>query len=391
MSYPVGKMRDMTAELVVPALAELRRRRSVKWRTFPDDVLPLFVAESDYDLAPPVAEAVQAAIRLSDTGYAAPGAELGKAYSGFAERRWGWTVDPEQVTAVPDVEIGVIELLRVLTRPGDAVAISPPVYPPFFDWAPESGARLLEVPLARDDDGYRLDLAAIEAAFATHPAVYLLCNPQNPVGRVHTADELAELVRLATAYRVVIVSDEIHAPLVLPGATFTPLLSVPGAAGIAVSVVSASKAFNLAGLKCAAVVTAGRRMATAVERFPRDMDGRTGHLGVIASVAAFTDGDPWLAALLHTLDARRTQLGALLRDRLPAISWVPSQATYLAWLDCSALGPDAREVFLSRGRVAVEPGLRFGAVGAGHVRFNFGTSPSIVDDAVARMAAAVAG
>jgi cystathionine beta-lyase len=196
---------------------------------------------------------------------------------------------------------------------------------------------------------------------------------------------------LATAYRVVIVSDEIHAPLVLPGATFTPLLSVPGAAGIAVSVVSASKAFNLAGLKCAAVVTAGRRMATAVERFPRDMDGRTGHLGVIASVAAFTDGDPWLAALLHTLDARRTQLGALLRDRLPAISWVPSQATYLAWLDCSALGPDAREVFLSRGRVAVEPGLRFGAVGAGHVRFNFGTSPSIVDDAVARMAAAVAG
>jgi len=383
----------MTAELTVAPLAELRRRRSAKWRTFPDDVLPLFVAETDYDLAPPVDQALREAIARSDTGYSAVDAELGKAYAGFASRRWGWEVDPAQVTGVTDVGVGVVELLRVLARPGDTVAISPPVYPPFFSWVPEAGARLLEVPLARDDSGYRLDLGALEAAFATHPAAYLLCNPQNPVGRVHTAAELAELVRLARRYRVPIISDEIHAPVVLPGAAYTPMLTVPGAAGTAVSVVSASKAFNLAGLKCAAIVTASPGMAQAVGRCPAEVRERTGHLGVIASVAAFTDGDPWLATLIETLAARRAQLGDLLAARLPALRWTPPEATYLAWLDCSALGRDEepRELFLAEGRVAVEPGTRFGARGPGYVRLNFATSPEILDEATARMAAAVRG
>ena len=193
-------------------------------------------------------------------------------------------------------------------------------------------------------------------------------------------------------YRVTVVSDEIHAPLVLPGATFTPILTVPGAAEVAVSVVSASKAFNLAGLKCAAVVTGARTMAEAVGRFPPDARWRTGHFGVLASVAAFTDGGPWLDRLLATLDARRAQLGELLTDRLPRLRWQPPQATYLAWLDTSAVGPDdtARELFLEHGRVALEPGLRFGAAGAGHVRLNFGTSAEILDEATARMAAALA-
>jgi cystathionine beta-lyase len=210
---------------------------------------------------------------------------------------------------------------------------------------------------------------------------------------VHNADELAALARLARHYRVTVVSDEIHGPLVLPGATFTPMLSVPGAADVAISVVSASKAFNLAGLKCAAVVTGSPAMAAVVGRFPPDARWRTGHLGVLASVAAFRDGGPWLDLLLTTLAARRTQLGGLLRDHLPMVGWHPPQATYLAWLDCRKLGTDnePRELFLDRGRIAVEPGLRFGAAGAGHVRLNFGTGPDILEEAVTRMAAAVAG
>jgi cystathionine beta-lyase len=221
----------------------------------------------------------------------------------------------------------------------------------------------------------------------------VLCNPHNPVGRVHTADELAALIRLARIYRVTVVADEIHAPLVLPGATYTPILTLPGAAEVAVSVVSASKAFNLAALKCGAVVTGSRRMADLVSRFPPDARWRTGHFGVLASVAAFTDGGPWLDQLLATLDARRTQLGRLLAERLPQLRWQPPEATYLAWLDTSAVGPDdtARDVFLERGRVALEPGLDFGAAGAGHVRLNFGTSAEIIDEATARMAAALAG
>lgn len=383
----------MSAELSVAPLSELRRRRSAKWRTYPQDVLPLPVAEMDFDLAPPIRDALREAVDASDVGYSAAAPALGDAFAGFATARWGWEVDPESVTAITDVGVGVVELLRVLTRPGDVVAISPPVYPPFFDWTPEAGARLLEVPLTCGGEGWRLDLEALEAAFATHPAAYVLCNPHNPVGRVHSSDELAALVRLARNYRVPIISDEIHAPVVLPGATFTPLLTVPGAAEVAVSVVSASKAFNLAGLKCAAVVTASQAMAQVVGRFPPDARWRTGHLGVIATVAAFRDGGPWLDQLLTTLAARRTQLGDLLHDRLPMVTWHPPEATYLAWLDCRKLGRDdePRDLFLNRGKVALEPGLRFGAAGTGYVRLNFGTSAEILDEATARMAAVASG
>lgn len=372
------------------SLETLRKRRSAKWRTYPADVLPLAVAEMDCSLAPPITAALREAVDAADTGYSAAQPDLGAAIAGFAARRWGWELDPAAITAVTDVGVGVVELLRMLTRPADAVVISPPVYPPFFQWPVEAGAQLREVPLTAD---FRLDLPALEAAFAAHPAVYVLCNPHNPVGRVHTHDELAALVRLARLYGVTIVSDEIHAPLVLPGAEFTPLLSIPGAAQVAVSVVSASKAFNLAGLKCAAIVTGDPAMAALVERFPHDVRWRTGHFGVLATVAAFTEGDAWLDELLTELDARRAELGEHLRTRLPKVGWLPPEATYLAWLDCRALGEDdePRELFLSQGRVGLEPGTRFGARGAGYVRLNFGTSADILDEATARMARVTAG
>ncbi len=378
-------------ELPVDPLSVLRKRRSAKWQTYPADVLPLTVAEMDFALAEPVAEALREAVERSDAGYAMPVPELGRALTRFAGSRWGWDIDPASVTAVTDVGVGVVELLRLLARPGDAVVISPPVYPPFFDWVPEAGARLLEVPLAHGAAGWRLDLTALEKAFAAHPAAYVLCNPHNPVGRSHTADELAALVRLARIYQVTIVSDEIHGPLVLPGATFTPLLTVPGAAELAVSVLSASKAWNLAGLKCAAIVTAAPCMAAVAGRLPPDGRWRTGHFGAIATIAAFTSGGPWLDRLLATLDRRRALLADLLRERLPMLSWHPPEATYLAWLDCSALGPDnqARERFFGRGHVALEPGLRFGAAGSGYARLNFATSAEILDRATAQMAASV--
>jgi cysteine-S-conjugate beta-lyase len=368
--------------------AQLRERRSVKWRSFPPDVLPLTVAELDCTLAEPVTAVLRAAVERGDTGYSAAVPELGRAVAGFAGRRWDWAVDPGAVTALTDVGVAVVELLRVLGRPGDPVVISPPVYPPFFDWPAEARLRAHEVPLRRDADGYRLDLDGLAAAFAQHPAAYLLCNPHNPVGRVHTAAELTELVRLATAHRVPIISDEIHAPLVLPGAEFTPLLTLPGAAAVAVSVVSASKAWNLAGLKCAAVVTAAPAMAAVVDRLPPDARWRVGHLGVLAAVAAFTGGEPWLDALLTALDTRRAELGALLAERVPRVRWTPPEATYLAWLDCTALGAgdEPWRRFAEDGKVALERGLRFGAAGAGHVRLNFGTTPAVLADAVTRMA-----
>ena len=379
--------------LPVDDLAELRRRRSAKWRTYDDDVLPLPVAELDFALAAPVQEALAEAVQRSDTGYAGGAAELAAAFAGFAGRRWGWRLDPTGVTPATDVGVACVELLRALSRPGDSVVVTPPVYPPFFHWVEESGTRLVEVPLRhRDEDGWRLDLDALAEAFAAGPRAFVLCNPHNPVGRVHTPDELAQVVRLAHEHGVTVVSDEIHAPLVLPGATFTPFLTVPGAAEVGVSVVSASKAWNLAGLKCAAIVAASEPMRAVVRRRPPDARWRIGHFGVLASVAAFDAGEAWLDALLATLDARRRQLQQLIATRLPAVRWHPPEATYLAWLDCREYGEGRGpcDLFLDRGRVALEPGPSFGTPGSGWVRLNFGTGEQILDEAVRRMAS-VAG
>jgi cystathionine beta-lyase len=392
-----GAVRDAVGrsrQLAVDPLEILRERRSAKWRTYPPDVVPLTVAEMDYALAPAVAAVLHEAVDRSDTGYAGAIAELGPAVAGFAARRWSWCVDPTAVTAVADVGVGVVELLRVLAR-GRPVVISPPVYPPFFAWVPEAGAELREVPLTRhrgDASGWRLDLPALERAFAAGAAAYLLCHPHNPVGRVHTADELTALVELAHRHGVTLISDEIHAPLVLPGAGFTPLLTVPGAADVAVTVLSASKGWNLAGLKCAAIVTASAAMADVVRKLPPDTRARVGHFGVLATLAAYTEGADWLDRLLVTLDARRTQLAGLLADRLPTLRWRPPQAGYLAWLDATALGTGntPRDLFLDRARVALEPGLRFGSPGSGHVRLNFATGPEILDHATAAMARATA-
>ena len=385
-------------ELAVDELEVLCQRRSAKWRINPPDVLPLPVAEMDYPLAPVIRETLAEAVDRSDTGYAFAGPELGEALSGFAARRWGWAIDPSSVFPVADVGVGCVELLRVLCEPGETLVISTPVYPPFFHWAAETGLRIVEAPLLHDptaadvaSGGWRLDLEALDAAFAAGARTYLLCNPQNPMGRVHSVAELEQLVRLAHRHGVTVIADEIHAPLVLAGSAFTPFLTVPGAAEVGLSLVSASKAFNLAGLKCAQVVTASAAMAAAVARIPEDVRWRVGHLGVLASVAAYRDGAGWLDALLCTLGRRHDQLGRLLAERLPQVRRQQPEATFLAWLDCRAIGEGAepQQRFLERGRVALYPGTDFGAPGSGWVRLNVATSEEILDEAVTRMADAL--
>jgi cystathionine beta-lyase len=374
--------------LLVPDLSALRRRKSAKWSMHDPDVLPLSIAETDFELAPAVTAALAQALADSDTGYAGSTVDLAAAYAGFAETAWGWRVDPGQVTAVTDVGVGATELLRALSA--RRVILSSPVYPPFYDWVTEAGAELVDVPLRPGDGRWRLDLDRLAATLRAGD-VYLLCNPHNPVGTAHSAAELQTLVDGAAAVGAVIVSDEIHAPLALPGASVTPVLTVPGAGEVAYALVSASKAWNLAGLKCALVVTGSSATAARVAALPPDTRWRVGHLGVIAATAAFQSGQPWLADLVDTLGQRRDWLSQALASRLPGLPWVPPQAGYLAWLDCSGIGTGSAvaERLLSRARVAVEPGERFGAGGAGHVRVNFATSEEILDAAIDRMAAAL--
>ncbi|MCT7353480.1 aminotransferase class I/II-fold pyridoxal phosphate-dependent enzyme [Streptomyces sp. 15-116A] len=374
-------------------LDQLRRRTSMKWRTYPDDVLPLWVAEMDVPLAEPVVRAVTEALQRGDTGYPA-GTAYAEALAAFAQKRWGWDgVAVERTALVPDVMLGVVEMLKLVTGYGDTVVVNPPVYPPFYDFVRHMDRRLAEAPLGADG---RLDLAVLEdtfrqAATSGRRAALLLCSPHNPTGTVHTAEELTAVAALADRYGVRVVADEIHAPIVVGDAGFVPYLSVPGGER-GLSLMSASKAWNLAGLK-AALAVAGPEAAGDLARMPEEVGHGPSHLGIIAHTAALRDATTWLDSVLAGLDTNRRLLAALLAERLPGIRYRPGEATYLAWLDCRALalGDDPARVFLDRGRVALNSGLPFGTGGAGHVRLNLATSPELIEEAVRRMKIAAEG
>jgi cystathionine beta-lyase len=382
-------MPDPAVDLAVPDLATLQRRRSDKWAGWPDGVQALTIAEMDFPLAPAVSAALHAAVERHDLGYApAAPALLRNAFAGFAARRLGWAVDPDQVTLVPDVMAGLIELCRVLVEPGSIVAFASPAYPPFYRELPQAGVRTLGIPL-RPDGGFDLD--RLEQALADGTRVVILANPHNPTGRVLPRVELEALAALCDLHGAWVLADEIHAPLVLPGAVHTPWFEVSAAArrcGFALT--SASKAFNVAGLKAALLVTADAAAAEQVARLP-DLADRAGLLGVVAAEAAFDSGDGWLDEVLARLDANRALLGEVLADRLAGVSWTPPEGTFLAWLDCRrlGLGDDPARHFLERGRVALSRGLDYGPEGAGFVRLNFATSPELVTAAVDRMSAAI--
>ncbi|WP_270888080.1 MalY/PatB family protein [Pedococcus sp. 5OH_020] len=380
----------MDNPLLGPGLDRLRERRSVKWRLYGADVLPLWVAEMDVVPAEPVRRAVIDAVERGDTGYPwAP--DYAEALADFAARRWGWRPDPSRMKLVPDVMLGVAEVLQLVTRPGDAVVVNPPVYPPFFDFVRGLDRRVVEAPLS--DEG-RIDLEVLERALtaATQDggrAAYLVCNPQNPTGAVHTPEELTAALTLAASYGVRVVADEIHAPLVPSGATFTSVVSLEAGAR-AVALMSASKAFNLAGLK-AAVAIPGPEAAADLERMPEVVSHGASHLGVVSHRAAYLEGDPWLDALLTGLDENRRLLRDLLTAQLPSVRYRVPEGTFLAWLDFSELdlGADPSAVLRERAKVALHPGPGFGSGAESHARLNFGTSPEIVREAVSRIASAV--
>ncbi|WP_110182087.1 MalY/PatB family protein [Nocardioides solisilvae] len=367
-------------EILGAGLDELRgSRTSIKWQVHGPDVLPLWVAEMDSAPCAPVVEAVTDAMRRGDTGYAwSP--PLVEAFVGFAARRWGWEVEPGRVMQVPDVMIGIEELVQARVPAGGAVVVSPPVYDSFFGFVASTRRRLVEAPLGPD---HRLDLDTLRGAFeeAGMGSAYLLCNPQNPTGTVHTPEELTAVAELADEHGVLVVSDEIHAPLVHAGATFTPYLSLP-AAGRGLALVSGSKAWNLAGLKTALLV-AGHGTGHGLHEV---VTHGAQHLAVIAQTAAWEHGEPWLDQLLGELADRRALLADLLAEHLPGVTTAPAEATYLAWMDCSSLGlEDPAAIFLERG-VALVPGPRYDRRAEQHVRLNLATSPEVLTEAVRRMA-----
>ncbi|MGH3275907.1 MAG: MalY/PatB family protein [Streptosporangiaceae bacterium] len=371
-------------------LDRLRRRRTFKWRTYPQDVLPAFVAEMDFDVAEPIKDAVRAALDNGDCGYPDKG-DLGDAFAAFAAAKLDWAVDPDLVYPIPDVMTGVAETLLALTEPGDGVLINPPVYPPFFFRVTLLGRRVVEAPLTAAGDGrYDLDLDRIDSVLAAGQArAYLLCSPHNPVGRVWSRDQLTAIADICARHGTALVVDEIHAPLTLPGARHVPFLSLdhPSTERV-IAFTSASKGWNIPGLKCGVAVAGSPAIAALLtERWDALLPAE---VGVLASAAAFSAGHAWRDAMLAQIAANRDLLTRLLGEHLPAIGYVPPEASFLAWLDCRrlGLGDDPAAAFLEKGRVALGPGPDFGDAGRGYARLNMGTSPALIEEAVRRMAAA---
>lgn len=373
---------------------QLRERSSTKWRTYGPDVIPMFVAETDYPLAPAITERLARAVALGDTGYTPPDPGIRDAFATFARRRFGWEVDPARVRSTADVMMGVVEILRRVTEPGDRVVVTPPVYPPFYDCVPEAEAVIERVPLRDTGDRWELDLAGIEAALAGGARAVLLCNPHNPTGTVHSRESLADLARIVAAHDAVVVSDEIHAPLTHSDATFTPFLAASDeAARVGYAVTSASKAYNLAGLKCALMVTASDETARIVREMPAEVEWRTGLFGALAGVAALSEeSDAWLDAELAALDGNRRLLADLLDEHVPGARFRIPDAGFLAWVDLSALGwgDNPATKILREAKVALHFGPHFGEEGKGHVRINFGCDPDLLREAVARIGALAA-
>ncbi len=374
-------------------LDSLRARHSAKWQVFPPDVLPAWVAEMDFPLAEPIAVRLRRAIDDSDTGYLSPGG-IGNALASFAQSTWGWQVDDGRVSPLPDVLTGVAQSLLRLTQPGDGVVINPPVYHPFFSSISDVANRtVVEAPMLRHADGrYDWDLDALEIAFARPDVTaYLMSNPHNPTGTVASAETLARIADLSAEYGVSVIADEIHAPLVLPGATHVPYLTVAGDDASAVALLSASKAWNIPGLKCAQLVSTARTAETVAARIPMEVTYAAGHFGAMAAIAAYREGGPWLADVVSILDGNRQLLAQMVSEQLPRAWHQSPDASYLAWIDLSAydLGDDPAEILVERGRVALSSGPTFGDAGRGFVRLNFATSPAILREVVSRVASVV--
>lgn len=367
----------------------LRRAGSVKWSMYPE-AIGAFVAEMDFGTAPPVTAALHAAVEAAAFGYLPAGAaeQMSAACAAWSRDRYGWAVDPVDVRPVADVVAALTLAIEHFSAPGTPVVLPTPAYMPFVSVPPRLGREVIEVPLTGE---HRYDLDALAAAFEAGGDLLILCNPHNPVGRVLTAEEMLAVADVVDRYGGRVFSDEIHAPLVFGDARHVPYASLsPVTAVHTLTATSASKAWNLPGLKCAQVVLSSDADRDTWTRIGPLAEHGAATLGVIANTAAYESGGPWLADVLSYLDGNRRLLGTLVADLLPGVVYTPPEGTYLGWLDFRPTGPaDPAPYFLEKAGVAMTDGALCGEAGRGFGRFNFALPRPVLREAVERIAAAM--
>jgi len=376
------------------SVAELRRSSRVKWALFGDDVLPAWVADMDFPVAPPIHRAIRDLVDRHDLGYhlVPLSPRLREALVSRMAERFAWQIEPHRIVPLVNVVQGLDVSVLLHSRRNDGVVVQVPIYPPFLAAVAKSGRRLVESPMVRGEDRFEIDFERLRASIDPGTRLLLLCNPHNPTGRVFERAELSALGELALEHDWIVVSDEIHADLTFPGHRHLAFASLaPELAERTITLTSATKGFNLAGLPCAFAVFGSDRVQQPFRELPPHVLGHCGILDDAATCAAWTEGQPWLDEVMaYLLENRQLVLDFLARE-LPALHVLPPEATYLAWLDCSDLGlpGDPFAFFLEHARVALSRGPDFGTGGEGCARLNFATSRAILLEILERMATAL--
>jgi cystathionine beta-lyase len=374
-------------------IATLRARRTNKWHKFPADVLPAWVADMDFGVAPPIAAAMARLTRDQEYGYAAREGALAGAFVRRMQQRFGWHTDPADALPIGDLVQASFSSVMAFSEPGDAVLLQLPSYPPFMRAIEDTGRRLLANPMRDDGTRWTLDLAAYEASPDPRTRMLIFCHPQNPTGRAYNRVELEAVAAFAIRHDLVVVSDEIHADIVYPGNTHIPLASLhPEIAARTITITSATKSFNIPALRCAVMHFGGPALKERFfSRIPSRLLGSPGVTGVDATVAAWDDGQIWLDEILAQLRANRDWLADTIAAELPGVTMRLPEATYLAWLDCRALDlpSSAGQFFLDHAKVGLNFGETFGAHYSGFARLNFATPAPILRQIVAQMVDAV--
>ncbi len=379
------------------ALSEpvLRARSGEKWQEYGPEALPLWVADMDFEAAAPIRRRLARALAVGDLGYPMHPrpTRIPDLAAARMQHRYGYAVPRGQIELVSEVVQAMHVSLVQLTQPGDGVITQTPIYPPFLGVIREHGRTLLANEMRRSADGYALDLDDLRAQ-AKRARLLLLCNPQNPTGRAFRRDELEAIAAIAREHDLTVISDEIHADLVFAPSRHVPFASLSeDAASRTITLYAASKAFNIAGLRCAVAIFGTPELKKRFNQFPRHLRGGLNAPGIVATEAAWTHGDPWLADVTAYLRANRDFVADFVARELPGVVHHAPEATYLAWLDCRALNlaPTPHEFFLARARVALSEGPNFGEPGRGFVRLNFATSRAILARGLEQMAKAVRG
>ena len=374
-------------------IATLRARRTNKWHKFPADVLPAWVADMDFGVAPPITAALQRLTDNQEYGYAAREGVLAAAFARRMAIRFDWHTDPADVVTIGDLVQASFSAVMAFSEPGDAVLLQLPSYPPFMRAIEDTGRRLIANPMRDDGTHWVLDLAAYEAAPDPRLRMLIFCHPQNPTGRAYSRAELQAVADFAVRHDLIVVSDEIHADIVYPGGTHIPLASLsPEIAARTITITSATKSFNIPALRCAVMHFGAPALKARFERrIPSRLLGSPAVTGVDATVAAWDEGQPWLDEILTQLQANRDWLAQTIATELPGVTLRLPEATYLAWLDCRGLEipGSAGQFFLDHAKVGLNFGETFGAQYPGFARLNFASPAPVLREIVGRMVDAV--